>query len=349
MDKFPCSLCKKDCFPYQATHLDEHNKPVEPRVIHEQKFCRECLINNYKEKKGCPVCNAEYECPFNYEIEERPADKVAKLFSAMDAEPTEKSNEGDVEPTPMDEEKSNKANPIEIPDGDDKDPNYTPDEVYNVPPKRKFVEDKNDNIELPAELPEKSPRSNKKTSPNAPRGNKKAAAETKIQQLAKEIPIPEVHCAFLFGKTSEKHPHGLCLEVDDLEKSYNNKLYCPLHFYDGPEVETDLKTSKINAAKEKSLKNALARVEKQNEDAALDLHKQAKRSFLEDYKNKMKSSTKIISKLGDTIVNICQQEALKKSPDEDDKDDSDDLTGSNGSTAGASSLVNKLFSYLTKR
>jgi len=179
MDRFPCSRCKKDCFPYNATHLDEYNKPVEPQVVHEEKFCRECLIENYKEKKGCPVCNVEYACPFDYDKEERPADKVANMFAQPQPQLEKPS---DKEPTPMDVEESNKANPIEIPDGDDKDPDFVP-EVYNKPAKRVFVEERNDNIEPPSELPEKSPRSNKKTSPNAPRGNKKAASETEIQQL----------------------------------------------------------------------------------------------------------------------------------------------------------------------
>jgi hypothetical protein len=284
------------------------------------------------------VCNAEYACPFDYDKEERPADKVGKMLAQPQPE-----QPSDKEATPMDVEKSNKANPIDITEGDDKDPDYVP-EVYNKPAKRVFVED---NIEPPSELPEKSHRSNKKTSPNAPRGNKKAAAETKIQQLAKETPIPEVHCCRVFGKTSEKHPHCICLEVDDLEKADNGKLYCPEHFYDGPVFEVNLNDGKKNAAKEKSLKNALAIVEKENEKAALELSRSSKMAALEDYKKQVESSIKLLkSGIGKAIIDICREEVFKKSHNDEDDDSAD----SNGSTGDNSySWVKNVFSRLTKR
>jgi len=123
------------------------------------------------------------------------------------------------------------------------------------------------------------------------------------------------------------------LEVDNLEKAENGKLYCPEHFYDGPLFEVNLTDGKINAAKEKSLKNALAIVEKQNDNAALELSRSSKMAALEDYKKQVESSTKILqSGIGKAIIDICREEVFKKSHNDED----DDSTDSNGSTGNTS-------------
>jgi len=204
MDRTPCNICKKDCIPYAPTHRDENDDPVSPPIIHEEKFCKKCLIDKFLKDEICPahLCGCKFLCPPDVE-------KAIEL--------AEDNDEDYVPP-----EENNKSTPMDIEDGDDKDPNFVSEKNS---PKRRLE----DNIAQPP----------KKTVKNFARGAAKKPST--IKQLAEQQIIPEVHCAWTIGKASKDFPNRVCVETVISQHPDNGLYYCAKHFAEGPLHENYMK------------------------------------------------------------------------------------------------------------
>lgn len=251
MERFPCTICKKDCVPYAPTHIDEDDNEVI--ITHEvDKFCRKCLIDKFDSDKKCPA----YQCGRFFLCPRMTLEQVDEIVE---------DNDSDYEPED-DGRKRKRKNPNAVREArrEDNIEEPTPMETTSVADPAAIPMDTTATVPLPAPV----------TAPNFPRGAKKKTKT--IKELAAEQKIPEVHCAYIAPRAQKEYPNCVCILENNLEVAEDGFSYCQQHMVEGPALrrakllEEQKKKIKMQTKRDREAVNLKEKMEMENMELESD-------------------------------------------------------------------------------